>query len=76
MRKRGATPLATREDRIRNRWLLALILLLIAAFVFLEGEEDPLATDEHYCSMVEQWDASNGEWGWPPYQGREHCPAK
>jgi len=76
MRKRGATPLPTREDRLRNRWLVVLILLLIAAFVFLEGEEDPLSTDEHYCDMVALYKATNGEAGWPAYQGTKYCPAK
>ena len=28
---------------------------------------------ETYCEMVGIWDESGGEYGWPPYDGREQC---
>lgn len=29
--------------------------------------------EQRYCEMVAEWDQSGGEYGWPPYQGREIC---
>jgi hypothetical protein len=55
--------------------LLCLGVILVVAGVM--PEDKTVQTEHsHYCDMVAEWDASNGEWGWPPYKGREHCPAK
>jgi len=35
--------------------------------------QDRKAELENYCEMVAIWDESNGEYGWPPYDGREEC---
>jgi len=28
---------------------------------------------QRYCENVAAWDKSNGDVGWPPYNGREMC---
>jgi len=35
--------------------------------------QDRQAERENYCEMVGIWDDTNGEYGWPPYDGREEC---
>lgn len=51
------------------------VLLVVVAGLFPEGPNEPELSHQMYCSMVAEWDKSKGEWGWPPYQGREYCPA-
>jgi len=51
---------------------IGVILILVS--LLPEGPNEPELSHQIYCDMVAEWDASNGEWGWPPYQGREHCP--
>ena len=70
--KRGATRLPTREERIRNRWILFLGVLAIVLFV-LAGGDDPDTDHQIYCDMVQTWKDTNGQAGWPAYQGEEHC---
>jgi len=76
MRKRGATRIATREERIRNRWLVVLAALAIGGFLAVGGD-DPQTEVDIYCSMVELYKSSNGEAGWPAYKGEAICaPSK
>jgi len=28
---------------------------------------------ETYCEMVQIWQDTNGESGWPPYEGKDQC---
>lgn len=35
--------------------------------------ENPSREQQTYCDMVEIWEQSGGELGWPPYRGKEHC---
>jgi len=76
MRKRGATRIATREERIRNRWLVVLAALSIGGFL-AAGGDDPQTEVDLYCSMVELYKDTKGEAGWPAYKGEAICaPSK
>jgi len=35
--------------------------------------QDRNAERENYCERVAIWDDTSGEYGWPPYDGREGC---
>jgi hypothetical protein len=72
MKRRGASRLLTREERIRNRWLVVLAALSIGGFLAAGGDDPQLEVDI-YCSMVEQYKQTNGEGGWPAYKGEAVC---
>jgi hypothetical protein len=52
--------------------LLAALLLAMSWVGFQEAE---MARDDRamYCEMVQLWKDSNGQKGWPAYQGEEVC---
>jgi hypothetical protein len=64
-----------RMDRTILLVLIVLLLLFVTVVhIFYDGkisEEDMQHKD--YCEMVELWDRSKGDLGWPPYRGRELC---
>jgi hypothetical protein len=31
--------------------------------------EDKKAERQHYCEMLDIWNETGGEYGWPPYKG-------
>jgi hypothetical protein len=72
MRRPMATKILTREERIRNRWLVLLATLAIGIFI-LTGGDDPQAEVDIYCEMVDLYKQTNGEAGWPAYQGEKIC---
>ena len=76
MKRRGATRILTREERIRNRWLVVLAALSIGGFLAVGGD-DPQTEVDIYCDMVELYKSSKGEAGWPAYKGEKICaPSK
>lgn len=76
MKRRGATRIATREERIRNRWLVVLAALSIGGFL-AAGGDDPQMEVDIYCDMVDLYKQTNGEAGWPAYKGEKICaPSK
>lgn len=50
----------------------AMLIMLIAGTADYQAE---VAEDALYCEMVESWDRTGGNVGWPPYRGREICEA-
>ena len=44
---------------------------LLAGLYITRGDAERQA--ERDCEMVEIWDQTNGDAGWPPYKGREGC---
>jgi len=50
---------------------LAMFFALVL-FVSNEDFKDAQQAQSLYCEMVEAWHASNGEFGWPPFEGE--CP--
>ena len=76
MRKRGATRILTRQERIRNRWLVVLAALAIGGFLAVGGD-DPQMEVDIYCDMVQLYKDTKGEAGWPAYKGEKICaPSK
>jgi len=52
----------------------ATIAALIAALYLTAPDTiEEQAQLDRYCEMVEVWDETDGEYGWPPYNGREGC---
>lgn len=59
-----------------NKALAGLYLLLLVTLVGFVGAFDANEAEmqqTRYCDMVAAWDATNGQTGWPPYNGREMC---
>ena len=55
--------------------LTAAIAAMIGGLAYV-GNADMIEAEmqqARYCEMVAAWDASNGQTGWPPYNGREMC---
>ena len=53
-----------------------IILMTIIAALAVVGNADVIEAEmqqARYCEMVAAWDESNGQTGWPPYNGREMC---
>jgi len=55
------------------KWLMAGALALMFGVVGWMDAEEVQAERENYCEMVGIWDDTSGEYGWPPYDGREGC---
>ena len=54
-------------------WQAMLIGLALLALYGLVGNgdvQDEQAQRDRYCDMVELWDQTGGEAGWPPYNGK------
>ena len=76
MKRRGATRILTREERIRNRWLVVLAAIAIGGFL-AAGGDDPQMEVDIYCDMVQLYKDTKGEAGWPAYKGESVCaPSK
>jgi len=58
-----------------ERVLIGAILAACLAALYVTAPEQSEAERqvEEYCEMVEIWDKTNGDAGWPPYKGREGC---
>jgi len=50
-----------------------LAVCLVALYVTAPEQSEAERQAEEYCEMVEIWDNTNGDAGWPPYKGREGC---
>ena len=51
-------------------WLFGIALLFIAFAVLSHMDyNDAVQQESLYCEMVAAWHESNGEFGWPPYNG-------
>ena len=62
----------------RKLMLIALVIVIITVgLINLFFKSDRVSDEEmlqrQYCEMVDIWDRSGGEYGWPPYRGREIC---
>lgn len=49
--------------------LLAAVLILAWLTISELDYQDQVKQDELYCEMTEMWRTTQGEAGWPPYQG-------
>jgi hypothetical protein len=58
----------------RYQVILAAIGLIIAMGIVGQSDyEDEQAQAEQYCEMVELWKQTNGQQGWPAYNGEGVC---
>ena len=54
-----------------ERILMAMIVAALIAGLYVTGGDQSEAERqaELYCEMVQIWDQTGGEYGWPPYKG-------
>jgi hypothetical protein len=58
----------------RYQVILAAIGLIIAMGIVGQSDyEDEQAQAEQYCEMVKLWKQTNGQQGWPAYNGEGVC---
>jgi len=50
----------------------AAFLGVMAVIGNMEAEDRETAR-QHYCEMLEIWEETDGEYGWPPYKGKDQC---
>lgn len=51
-------------------------LILFTAVMGWVGSMDRADAEReqsHYCEMVQLWEETNGDAGWPPYKGKNQC---
>lgn len=49
--------------------LAALILLVVGIGLSVGGESEEQLQRDHYCEMVEIYEQTGGEFGWPAFDG-------
>jgi len=47
----------------------AALFLAMLSIVGNMNAEDKRQERERYCQMVDMWNETGGEYGWPPYKG-------
>jgi len=55
---------------------LAWLLLLLVSALMMVGQmdyEDAVLAERHYCDMLERFEKSGGEYGYPPYDPAINC---
>jgi len=50
----------------------ALFLAMLSIVGNMEAEDKRQERDR-YCQMLELWNETDGEYGWPPYKGKDQC---
>ena len=58
------------------KWVYVLIgAVMIGAYGLIGSMDraDAEREQSHYCEMIQLWDDTNGEAGWPPYKGEGQC---
>jgi hypothetical protein len=53
--------------------IIILLILVVMGLVGSGDYQEAVLLQKEYCANLAVWDASGGEDGWPPYQGREVC---
>lgn len=62
------------ESKDIAKGIAIILLILLAMGLMGSGDyQEAVLLQKEYCENLERWDASDGEDGWPPYQGREVC---
>lgn len=55
---------------------VAWLLLMLVAALMMVGQmdyEDEIKSETRYCGMVEMFEESKGDLGWPPYDPSIQC---
>ena len=53
--------------------LLAIFVLVLMGIVGQSDFEEAERQQDEYCEMVKRWKQTNGEQGWPAYNGEGTC---
>jgi len=53
--------------------LIAIALIALAGIVGQSDFEEEQRQQEEYCDMVKLWKQTNGQAGWPAYNGERAC---
>ena len=56
-----------------NIWLACGFVLLCLLAAAYPSDNDEQVQIEHYCAMVKMYKKTNGQYGWPAYDGEKHC---
>jgi hypothetical protein len=59
-----------------SNYFIITVLFALVATLGLAGKADVQEAEAHgseYCEMVELYESSNGELGWPAYDPNIHC---
>jgi len=59
-----------------SNYFIITVLFALVATLGLAGKADVQEAEAHgslYCDMVELYESSNGELGWPPYDPDIKC---
>lgn len=61
------------SKQARMNWLAAAVILLAFGIVGHFDAEDEKLQAEQYCEMVKLWKETNGQAGWPAFNGEGVC---
>jgi hypothetical protein len=53
--------------------IIVATIVGVIGFVGTFDADDNARQQSLYCEMVAEYDASGGDTGWPPFNGREMC---
>ena len=53
--------------------LIGAALIVAYGLIGSMDRVDAEREQSHYCEMIQLWDDTNGDAGWPPYKGDEQC---
>jgi len=58
-----------------ERMLMGAIVSALLAGLYLTAPDtiEAQAEIDRYCEMTETWQATDGEYGWPPYRDNVDC---
>jgi len=62
----------THSERIipYSAWALLVVFLLLSGLILMNEEKMSEQIErDHYCDMVEIYDKTEGDYGWPAYDG-------
>lgn len=66
----------SKMDNVFYAGTIILGIMLFAAALGIAGTADVEEVERQqseYCEMVQLWKDSNGEYGWPAYEGESQC---
>ena len=68
------------RETTHKRWTVIVGVLLMIAALGIAGTrdyEDAGREFQHYCAMIDIYEQSDGEYGWPDYKNQqEECDAQ
>ena len=59
--------------RLPKKILLGTLAFLAFVWISNSSYEDAILAENNYCSMVDIYESSDGQHGWPPYRSEINC---